>query len=175
MMADTFRPIRMRWQGDGFVPVSAFWQRIADQNLVVGEVYDLVEEHERRGESHRHYFAAVKEAHNQLPDELLERFLTPDHLRKYALVKCGYYNERTCVCASKIEAQRMAAFMKGGDEFAVITAVDNIVVERTAKSQRYRAMGKKDFMESKWKVLEFVSALIGISVDDLKQNAGMAA
>jgi hypothetical protein len=44
-----------------------------------------------------------------------------------------------------------------------------------ALSQSYRAMGKKDFQESKDKVLAILADLIDVSPEVLGQNVGRAA
>ena len=163
------------WTGEAFEPASRFWQGIADKNLVVGERYVLVEAKERSQRSHDHYFACMHEAWVNLPEEIAERFPTEDHLRKYALIKCGYRDERTLVVKSNAEAVRIAAFMRPVHEFALISIADNIIVEWTPKSQKIKAMGAKTFQESKDRVLMFVAELIGISIEELTRNAGKAA
>lgn len=133
----------------------------------------LVEERSRS--SHNHYFAAIGEAWRNLPDHMLDEFPSAEHLRKKALVRAGYADERTFVCASKAEAARMAAFLRPMDEYAIVSVREATVTVWTAKSQSVRAMGKAEFQESKDAVLDTISRLIGVSVDDLRQNTGKAA
>lgn len=167
--------LHMRWEGDCLVPANAFWQRVADKNLVVGESYTFVEDHERSEKSHKHYFASIKDAWANLPEDLAERFMTPDHLRKYALIKCGYYEERTFIASSKAEARRIAAWTKPSDGFSIVSVNENVVIERTALSQKTKAMGRKRFQQSKTDVLEFVASLVGIAREELEANAARAA
>lgn len=171
----TFSPIPMRWTGETFEPLNPFWKRRADAELVVGEVYRLVEHQDRSGVSHRHYFASINDAWQNLPESIAERFMAPDHLRKYALVKCGFYEERTFVASSKAEARKLAAFIRPREGFTVISVNENIVIERIAKSQNMRAMGKKEFQASKQAVLEFLAELVGIAREELEANAARAA
>jgi hypothetical protein len=96
-----------------------------------------------------------------LPEQLADRFATSEHLRKWALIKAGYRDERTIVCASKSEAQRIAAFFKPMDDFAVVVSREATVISWTAKSQSVKAMGNKVFQESKTKVLDVLSEMIG--------------
>lgn len=144
---------------------------VADKTYVDGEDYRLGVIEERSAASHSHYFSALNEAFQNLPDDLAERFSTVDHLRRYALIQSGFRDERSIACASKAEARRVAGFIKPMDGYAVVAVKDAVVVVYTAKSQSYRAMGKEDFQRSKQAVLDFVSDLIGVSPDDLSSNA----
>jgi hypothetical protein len=168
-------PINFQWDGVAMVPASPFFARMCDKRFTVGEVYRLEEISERNMASHRHFFASIAEAWQNLPDYMSERFPTSEHLRRYALVKSGFCDQRTIVCSSKAEAQRMAAFVRPMDEFAVVTANESVVTVYTAKSQSVRAMGKADFERSKTAVLEYVASLIHVNPDVLSQNAGRAA
>lgn len=168
----TIPPITFAWDGESMVPKHP---RLADRHFVVGEVYQLEVREDRSSASHRHYFAAIKEAHDNLPDEIAERFPTPEHLRKYALIRTGYRDERSIACASKAEAQRVASFVRPMDEFAIVTAQGPLVTVWTAKSQSVRAMDKKTFAESKEKVLDFIASLIGTSAAELSTHASEAA
>src|SRR6185437_11405948 len=145
--------------------------RAADRQYVVGEVYNLDHREDRSSASHAHYFAAVNEAWENLPDHLAERLATAEHLRKYALIATGYRDERSIVCSSKAEAQRLAAFIRPMDDFAVVSVSERLVVVLTAKSQSYRAMGKATFQKSKDDVLGYVANLIGTTTEALERVA----
>lgn len=174
-MTDAPPPILFAWDGDAMVPAGSHWIRQANKHFVVGQRYPLEVREERSSQSHAHYFACINDAWQNLPESLAERFPTPDHLRKWALIRCGYADERSVVCGSKAEAQRVAAFIKPMDEFAVVMAKDAVVTVWTAKSQSMKAQGKKAFQESKDKVLDFVASLIGTTRDELAKNASEAA
>lgn len=141
--------------------------RLADRYYVAGESYTLVPHEDRSSKSHRHYFASVAEAWANLREQDAARFRTADHMRKWALIRAGYRDERSIVAPSKADAKRIAAFIRPMDEFAVITVIDAVVTVYTAKSQSMRAMGKKEFAESKQAVLDILAAMIGVSVDEL--------
>ena len=164
-------PVRMTWDGEAFVPETQYQAKLCDRYFVVGERYQLVEHHDRSSRSHRHFFACVNEAWQNLPEDLAERFPTSEHLRKYALIRAGYRDERSIVAASKAEAQRMASFVKPMDEYAVVTVSEAVVTVYTAKSQSTRAMGKKTFQESKEAVLDVLAALIHVDRDTLERQA----
>ena len=156
------------------VPLSAFRLR-ADDVFVIGQVYKLEEIEERSTKSHKHYFACVREAWQNLPEEAADRFPSPEHLRKWALIMAGYADERSIVCASKAEALRLAAFIRPMDDFAVVVARENVVKAFTPQSQNTRAMDQKTFQESKDAVLDRIAQLIGTDAATLKRNAGMVA
>jgi len=165
-------PMIFDWDGEAMIPRRP---RLADKHYVVGESYRLAPVEERSMRSHRYYFASLNEAWKNLPEALAERFPTSEHLRKYALIKAGHYDQRSVVAASKAEAQRVAAFIRPMDEYAIVGVSDATVTAYTAKSQSMRAMGKQTFRESADAVLEIVSAMIGTSRETLQQNAEKAA
>ncbi|RJP45509.1 hypothetical protein C4587_00875 [Candidatus Parcubacteria bacterium] len=164
-----------RYQGEGVFEALGRSKRDADHEYVIGEIYRLERIEERSEASHRSYFAAIREAWANLPEHLAERFPTPEHLRKYALIRCGYATQRQHVCASKAEAQRFAAFVRPIDEYSIVTTQGNIVTVWTASSQSYRAMKKQRFLESQRAVRDYCASLIGVNADNLQENAGKAA
>src|SRR5213075_1352363 len=101
-------PQWFEWSGEAMIPLNA---RSADRIYTVGQRYHLEHREERSSQSHAHYFACINEAWQNLSPALAERFSSPEHLRKFALIKSGYRDERSFVCASKAEAQRLAAFL----------------------------------------------------------------
>jgi hypothetical protein len=161
---DSFPPLPFKWNGAAFVPLSA---HRADHYLKPGEKYILVEHHERSSASHGHEFAWLTEAWMSLSERDQERWQTSESLRKWALIKSGFAHSHTIVCASKAEARRVAAFIKPIDEHAVVTIVGTVVTRYTAMSQSKRAMGAKIFQESKTKIMEVVSEILGIEPGQL--------
>lgn len=166
--------IPFEWNGEAMVPRPAFVKR-ANETFTVHEIYrmDVVEERSLR--SHSHYFACINECWLNLPEHLAERFPSADHLRRYALVKAGFRDERSIVCASKAEAQRVAAFVRPMDGYAVVVVREAVVVVWTAKSQSMKAMGKADFQRSKDAVLDICAELIGVAPETLRKESGRAA
>lgn len=152
-------PLDFQWSGEGMYPLNS---RAAARQFVVGEVYHLEHREDRSARSHAHYFAAVNEAWQNLPDALAERFPTAEHLRKYALIHTGYRDERSVVCSSAAEARRLATFIRPMDDFAVVSVSGAALVVWTAKSQSTTAMGKMPFQQSKNAVLSFLASLIGV-------------
>jgi hypothetical protein len=157
-------PWLTQWDGDGFQILGRMKAR-ADKELVVGQRYVVEHLEERSSASHGHYFAALTEMWMNAPHAVTDRFPTVEHFRKYCLIRTGWRDEQTFVCSSKAEAQRVAAFLNPIDEFAVISVNGPAIVRWTAKSQSYRAMGRKAFQESKDAVLQFAEDLIKGAVE----------
>lgn len=162
-------PMLWTWTGDAMEPMKRF-QKACDAEFVIGEVYRLEEVKERSRRSHSHYFASVHNGWMNLSEDEAERFPTAEHLRKHCLIHCGYRNERTLVASTKAEALRIAAFMRPANEYAIIVVRECTVVELTAKSQSQKAMGAKEFQESKTAVLDMIASIIGTDAATLKNN-----
>lgn len=165
-------PLHCAWDGESFIPKQP---RLADRHFVVGETYPLIVHEQRSADSHRHYFAAIADAWGNLSEEVSERLPTPEHLRKYALIKAGFHDQRSIACSSKAEALRLATFIKPMDDFAFVVVTEATVTVYTAKSQSLRAMGKAEFQRSKQAVLDVIAKMIGVEPAALKSNARTAA
>lgn len=168
-------PIVMEWDGEALRPCGRFAQAKADKQYVIGERYGVEIHEERSSASHAHFFSCVNEVWKNLPDDLAQQFPSPEALRKRALILTGFRTERELVCSSKAEAQRLAAFLRPADEFALIVVHECTVIELKAKSQSMKAMGARDFYQSKEAVLAKLSEMIGVDVTTLRREAGMAA
>jgi hypothetical protein len=165
-----------RWADDAMHPIARCAGMAKDQ-FVEGGYYVLSPVEERSKKSHDHQFAEVADAWANLPEVYADRFATPDHLRKWCLVKRGFRNERVIVAASKSQAVEIAALAFALDEFAVVHINGNIVTVYTAKTQKMLrndngGMDKDEFQAAKQAVLEECAFMIGVSVDDLKQMQG---
>lgn len=161
---DTFPPQHFEWSGEAMIPLHP---RRADKTFVVGQRYSLVQHEERSEASHRHEFVWLREAWKSLPEHLAERFPTSEHLRKWALIRAGYSDSHTIVCSSKAEAVRVAAFIRPMDEFAVVIVQNATVTRYTAKSQSKKAMGAKEFYESKERIMEVVARMLNVEPQEL--------
>lgn len=167
-------PVLFEWDGDAMVPRKGYRKR-CDEEYVVGEVYRLEVREERSWKSHQHYFACIRDTWQNLPDELAEQIPTAEHLRKYALIKAGYRDQRSIATATPEEAKRLQAMVQSFDDYAIVTVSDNVVTIHTAKSQSIRAMGKSDFQRSKDAVLNILAGLIDVDRATLENNAGGSA
>lgn len=166
-------PLPFQWDGEA-MRVRPSFQRRADELFCIGETYTLQPVEDRSAASHRHYFAAINEAWANLPDDLADQFATPEHLRKRALIRAGYRDERTFACASRAEAVRLAAFLRPVDDYALVVLTEAVVSIYTAKSQSQKAMGKEAFLKSKADVLETLADMIGVRTADLHTHARAA-
>jgi hypothetical protein len=159
------------WNGSQMVPVRPDAARGAYE---LGKRYWLDEVSERSWISHAHEFAFIAQAWDNLPETLMDLYPTPEHLRKAALIATGWCRETIIEAGSKPAAQRVAGYVKQDDEFAHVVVRGPAVFVRKARSQRMRGldrMGRKEFEDSKQAILGWISALIGVSADDLKAAA----
>lgn len=167
-------PITFSWLGDGMQPLPRF-AKVCDRQFVVGETYTMVVQEARSQASHSHYFATIHDAWLNLPEDHATHFPTEEHLRKFALIKAGYTDKKSITCASKAEAQRIAAFITPMDLFSIVIVSECLVTVYTAQSQSLKAMGKRVFQESKDKTLEIISLMIGTTPAELASNAEKVA
>lgn len=163
-------PLAFRWTGSDMTP-TVHSRALCDGRFVIGQVYMLETVEDRSSASHKHYFALVKEAWENLPEAEAEKFPSPEHLRKRALIMSGFSLQRDYACASSAEAMRLATVLRGIDEYAVVKISGPAVQFLTAKSQSNRAMKKADFQRSKDAVLAYASSLIGAPVSELGRAA----
>lgn len=165
-------PLRYQWDGEAMKVLPRF-QRQADRQFVVGEVYTLAADWERSRRSHNHYFACINHAWLNLPERIAPRFPSPEHLRKWDLISTGYADMRETVCDTPDAARRIAAFIRPMDAYAVVEVVGNAVRIWTAQSQSLQAMKKKTFQESKDAVLGILSDLVAVERAVLANEASL--
>lgn len=170
----TYTAIPFVWDGECFVPHKRFQQE-CDRRFTVGQGYLLAPQEHRSAASHRHYFASINEAWLNLPESEAARFPTAEHLRRFALIRTGYADQRQLVASSKAEARRLAAFVRPMDEYAIVSVEGCPVTVFTAQSQSMKAMGKARFQASKQAVLDWVANLIGTTPAALSENVRSAA
>lgn len=119
----------------------------------------------------RGFFAAVNEAWKNLPENKHEEYPTSEHLRKRALIKCGFYNLAEQVFDTEKDAQRAAAIAKGDDEYCVVVASGTCVRKYTAQSMKIRTTDdRKKFKEMANAVLDLLSATIGVRRSELERE-----
>jgi hypothetical protein len=155
-----------RWNGAVLIPLRP---DAAGAMFQVNGRYHLEAHFERSSARHRAYFAQLNEAWHSLPESGRDELPSPEHLRKFALIKTGWRNERNLVLGSNKEALRVAAFFAPLDEFAMVLPQGHRVVIWTAKSQSYRSMERDDFNRSMDDVLAYVANLIGVTRAELEE------
>lgn len=171
-MAD--QPLTFVWDGECFRPATTYMARRADEVYVIGQRYRLIEQEERSAESHRHQFAWLRNAWQNLPEQLADEFPTPDALRKRALIDCGFYDELAIDAGTNAAALRVAAAWRGREPFALVIVRGSLVIIRNAKSQSHRHMNKREFAESKDAILARIAELIGVDPATLERQQGAA-
>lgn len=183
-------PVTFRWQqvdvvdADGvavrakaMVPHPRFHNIVARQ-FADGEEYTLVPLEARSRASHNHYFAAIKDGFDNLPENLAARWETTEHLRKWCLIQTGWFVEKEVDFGSALYAKRAALLLHDEfDEFVRIFQPDNgtKLIIRKAKSQAIAAMGKADFEASKKDVLDIIESMIRVEPGTLAKHAGQSA
>ena len=165
------RPILCRWDGRQFTPVNNYWANVAWDQFGEGGICSLVAHEERSDATHAHQFAWLREAWLQLPETIADQYPSPTHLRKRALIQAGFYNEEIIDVGSKAGAIRVAASLRGIDDFALVLVRGPFVIRRVAKSQSRRAMNKQEFAASKSAIMEVIAGLIGVAPDQLGKAA----
>ena len=169
-MSDIAPPEPFVWTDEGVM--RPLRPKRADAFYTVGERYIMAPVSQRSDATHRHEFVWLREAWLSLPEHLADapHCASPEHLRKWALIRAGYSDSHTITCASKAEALRLAAFIRPIDEFAVVVTQGATVTRFTAKSQSRRAMGAQEFQESKTKIMEVIARLLGVDPAALPQR-----
>lgn len=165
--------IAYQWDGEAMKPLHRF-RKECDREFVIGETYLLEPVEERSGNSHRHFFAAVRESWMNLPHELAHEFPTPDALRKHALIRTGFCDSRSVVCRSNAEARKVAGFAEDDSDYCIVVVNGATVTKLKAKSQSMRAMGKDEFQRSKDAVLDFLASMLGTDTPSLTSSARAA-
>lgn len=161
-------PIDMTYLGGGTFQALPRFHNVCAAEFGEGEVVSMAPVAEPESTRTRnHYFATLKEAFDSLPEHLAARYLNFDHFRKHGLIATGYRDERSIVCTTRAEAQRVAAFIKPMDDYAVVTVTEAVVIVYTAKTQKLGAMGKETFQRSKDDVLGWAADLIGVTPREL--------
>jgi len=161
-------PLIYQWNGHGMQPLGRF-ARLAAEAFTEGEQYRMEAIEARSWSSHAHQFAWLHDAWLSLPEQYaMEPWAqSSEHLRKYALIKTGFSNTQTWACGTRAEALRWARNMRPEDEFSIVIADGSAVIRFTAKSQKKRLMGAKDFQASKTAILDFIAGLLDVTPAEL--------
>jgi hypothetical protein len=162
-------PVPMRWTGEAMEPLKRF-SDICDRQFVIGELYLMAPVEERSEASHKHEFAWLREAWQNLPDHLASEYPSPEVLRKKALIATGWCTIRDYPCVNRKEAARLAKTLEAElDAYAVVIVAQDVVRVCRARSQAKNKMRAEEFTASKNAVLDWVSNLIGVDPADLRK------
>lgn len=163
-------PVAFIWNSREMVPLDRF-RALANRQFRAGQEYALVPHQGRSEKAHGLYFASILVAWENLPERYDGRFPTSEHLRKWSLVQEGFANEHVQACESEDQARSFGILCRELDSYAVIHLSGDVLTIWTAQSQDKHHMGAEVFNESMQKVLERVAHMIGLSVDELTENA----
>ena len=163
------RPIECVWDGERFTPASQYQHRLASEQFGAGELVTLARDEQRSEASHNHEFAWLREAWKSLPEQYaMEPWAqSPEHLRKYALCRSGFCTTETVAAGSNAAALRIASFIRGREEYTLVSVQGSTVHVFTPESQSRKAMGKTRFQESKAAIMDLIAGLIGCTPDQL--------
>ena len=139
--------------------------------LDVGEVHGWQMAEHRSKASHDHFFACVNEAWKNLSEDMADDFPSPEHLRKWSLIKAGFCSETRIACANNSEAMTLATKAKAMDKYSIVAIDGKAVTIWTADSQRRDAMGRQAFQEAKERALHIISNLLGVDFTILLKEA----
>jgi hypothetical protein len=163
--------LALRYLGDGKFIASSRAMAFRCETLAMNEPSIWKKVEPRSMKSHEHFFAIVDDAWANLPEVLSQEFPSPEHLRKWALIKAGYCTTVKVACATNQDAIKLVNQAAAMDTFAVCELVGNVVTIARAESQSVRAMCGERFQKSKEKVLDVLSQMLGADAS----KAGRAA
>jgi hypothetical protein len=183
-------PVNFIWRevdvidGDGevrrqmaMVP-SGNYASVIRRQFHAGEEYTLAPIEARSRASHNQYFAAVADGYQTLP-EYDRRWRNAEHLRKWALVETGWFDELEIELQSPRHAERLTArlieYAQQHRVYVKVIIEGSRVLIRTAQSQAAAAMGKVDFEQSKRDVLDLIEGFIDVPRGTLMREAGKHA
>lgn len=167
--ARRIKPVLCVWDGEAFRPVPRF-KSLCDRQFTVGEEYALAPDEERNMASHNAFMASVEEGWANLPEDVQRRFPTATHLRRWALIQCGFCTQKDYACESPADARQLAAAIRSRDEYCVIKVGRDVVQVFDALSQSKPAMKAEIFEQSKREVLDLIATMAKTTATQLKKE-----
>lgn len=163
--------IPLTYNGNGSFQAPRGFIRRCDEALVLGEAMPWEIVNPRSAKSHKHYFATITEAWSNLPDDITARLPSPEHLRKWALIKSGHCTVSSVSCLDAHQAALLAAVLTQADTYAVIEVEGSVVTIYRAESQSFRNAKSPEFQKQKDDVFGVIGRLIGIDPVELGKAA----
>lgn len=160
-------PLTWRWDGESMTPIGPRSRLEADRQFVVGHTYRLAEADEFSDASRAQFFAAIRDIWASLPESEAERFPDAEHLRKFALIRCGHAIQTQYVAQNRAEAQRFAVYARRENDDYTLVTVDNVVVT-TWRARSIKGLARKDFAALKDKVFDYLATLTGSTKKELE-------
>lgn len=171
------RPVDYIATEEGFKPADR--QRwLHKKQYVLGKVYRMAPHEERSHAAHGGFFAMITAAWKTLPDEHAKRFTSAEHLRKYALIRCGHCDEHIFPFDTPESAEALLPVLRQfAGEYAVIKISENVVNIFTARSLRMTgdgALTEHEFKKVKRAVTDYCAGLIGVDAKTLEKQVNNA-
>lgn len=163
------RPMLFRWSS-AMGTMEVLKHSLADARAMFhdGVVYRMTPYEERTKKEHNHFFACVHKAWLNLREGADDsEFRNSEHLRKFALIKTGYYRKKSIVCSTAREAAYFAGFLELYSIYAIIEVSGAVIDVYTPESQSEKEMGRDRFQQSKRDVLEYLADKIGVTYEEL--------
>ena len=164
------RVLMVNWDGEAFRPLASFMPYIK-REYVVGELYHLALVEERSQASHNQYFAAVTEGYLNLNEASAKKFPSSEHLRKWALIQCGYCTETSYATKNGAEARKLAISFRRKDEYSIIRVLSDVVQVFEPESQSMASMKKERFEKSKREVIDLIASMARTTTPQLYREA----
>lgn len=158
-------PILYQWSDGVMKPLKRFHNLVSQ--FVEGGIYELTWKRGRSMRSHRHFFAGLRPAWENLPETIADDYPTKEIFRKQSLIDVGYFTVRSILCGDHEEALRVARVWQKEDVYDRYKVSGNILTRYTADSQRVDAMGDREFQECKQRLLDLWASLLGVTVAEL--------
>lgn len=165
--------IRCIFDGAALLPDGNLATAQMQDRLGAGQVVLVDLDPERSAKSHKHQFAFVKTAWDNMPEHLKDAPFakTSETLRKHALISTGFCDVDMIALGEDRRADRMADFLRRNDAregtYTIINAEGPVIYRYVAESQSLKAMGGARFKKSKQATLEWLAELIGVTADAL--------
>jgi hypothetical protein len=161
-------PIPCRWDGDAMVPVKGYAGK-CDQQWVIGQVYAVDTEESRSKAAHNRYFATIHDIWKTLPDDLIARYPTSDHMRKSGLIATGYCMVKAFPFTSAAQMRALRPLLASiANEFTEYENQGATLLVKEPESQSHKAMGKTRFNASVTAVENWAAALVGATGDEAR-------
>lgn len=151
-----------RWNGKVMTPMPRFIRQ-AETEFEVGGIYRMNVQHDATARHSAWYHIELGKRFDSLPERFDGRWADVEEFRKWALIKCGFYDLKTIPCDSHDDALKVAATAKAADDYSIPKVVENTVLIATPKSQKTPKMGKVIFHASTEAVLALADELLGIT------------
>lgn len=176
-MSDKLKPVMLTWdrEAQAFRPSNGRALMLADEQFEHGADYSMAAIDERSGNSHDHFFCATREAFDNWPEDYPHALPDEDHLRYHALIATGYYDQVVVYGETAEAANADALKIVRRVPYAEISAFETVAIvrlPRTMKKQRNGGdMDRAEWQKAKQDCLDFYAAVLGISVDQLREQA----